>query len=267
MSQTWMEDLESEDYESNGEADYEEPGADARSDARRARQQRIMLERQRMMLDRQRREAEPRRRRPPSLPRGAMPPPSELRSPDLETRMELHSLRRQVMESNRRASRGTWAAVAGVAAAEIINQFDALGNHPNVSAAIIGAPLLLLSPEKQRSGIEGFLLDPRVIGGAAVVGIVVASKWGKAHNGIFRLEMAGQERVKAGNTGSVTGLPFDRNNNYLSEAQANVTYAAVPSGILNIDPSNGNYTATGKGDVVVIARCGEVSTTTTVTVH
>ena len=68
MSQTWMEDLESEDYESNdeadyegvssGEADYEEYGEadyedypeDARSDARRARQQRIMLERRRMRI-------------------------------------------------------------------------------------------------------------------------------------------------------------------------------------------------------------------------
>lgn len=289
MSQTWMEDLESEDYESNGEADYEgesngeadyeEFGEDARSDARRARQQRIMLERRR-------REAElRRRRRPPSLPqrplpRGAQPPraarvagPSPrqtvraIRDLDLETKVELDSLRRRLKESNRRASRGTWATVAGVAAAEIINQFDALENHPDMSAAIIGAPLLLLSPEKQRSGIEGFLLDPRVIGGAAVVGIVVASRWRNATQGISRIEFVGEGKVKAGNPGSVTGLAFDHNNNYLSNAT--VTYTAAPPGILNLNASDGTYTTTaGKtGEVVVIARSGGASNTTSVMVH
>jgi hypothetical protein len=195
MSQTWMEDLESEEYESNGEADYGDAGDDARSDARRARQQRIMLERRRTMLERQQREAGLQRKS--GLPRGPVPPPGAARatgpSPsqtiraihhlDLETKVELDSLRRQLEESNRRASRGTWTAVAGIATAEVINQFAVLQKHPNVSAAILAAPLLLLSPEKKGSGIERWITDPRVIGGAAVIGIVVANKLTSASTG------------------------------------------------------------------------------------
>ncbi len=259
MSQTWMEDLESEVYESNGEADYgsessgeadyEDFGEDARSDARRARQQRIMLERRRMMLERQQREAG--LRRPPALPRGPMPPPGAARAPgpsprqtlrairhlDLETKMELDSLRRQLKESNRRASRGNWATVAGIATAEIINQFDALENHPNVSAAILAAPLLLLSPERQRSGIEGFLLDPRVIGGAAVVGIAAASRFTSTSKAVHSITIGAPPTLTLGSkaiTGGLTAAAFDRNGNLLPGTQ--FTWNSSPNDQLTVAP-------------------------------
>jgi hypothetical protein len=258
MSQTWMEDLESEDYESNGEADYEAAGDDARSDARRARQQRIMLERRRMMLERQQREAGLQRKS--GLPRRPMPPPGAARatgpSPshtirairdlDLDTKVELDSIRRRLEESNRRASRGTWAAVAGIATAEIINQFDALDKHPNVSAAILAAPLLLLSPDKQKSGIEGWLLDPRVIGGAAVVGIVVASRFTSTSNAVNKIQIfpaPPPALTKAAGTGSLTALATDRSGNPLSGTQ--FTWTSSPAGQLTItvgpDSSVANY--------------------------
>jgi hypothetical protein len=285
MSETWVDAMETDAFEDVGEGAYdsddtgegaydsddtgEDFGEESRSARRRRQRQRqIMLARQRQQQAQMRRSG-----RPPSPAqrpvRAAGPSPRQtiraIQSLDLETKVELDSLRRRLEESNRRASRGTWATVAGVAAAEVINQFDALENHPNVSAAILGAPLLLLSPEKQRSGIEGFLLDPRVIGGAAVVGIAVASRWGNATHGPGRIRFVGDKKVTAGNSGKVTGLVFDHNDNYLSDAA--VTYTAVPSGILNI-ASDGTFTTTAgtTGKVEVIARSGEASKSTTVTV-
>jgi hypothetical protein len=256
MSQTWTEDLESEDYESNGEADYQDFGQDARPDARRARQQRMMLERQRMMLDRRRRETELRRRRARPLPRGAPPSAAGAAGPgprqtleaiqslDLDTKVELDSLHRQLEESNRRAGRGIWAAVAGIATAEIINQFDALGNHPNMSAAIIAAPLLLLSPQKHRSGIEGFLLDPRVIGGAAVLGIVAASRFTSTSKAVHGIQIFGIPQgltapaaAKPALTGTLTAVATDKSGNPLSGTQ--FTWTANPTDQLTITAGAG----------------------------
>jgi hypothetical protein len=168
MSQTWVEDLESEDYESNGEADYRDPGdVDARA-------QRIMRERQRMMLEQRRRAVE---RRPPAAPSRRPTPPGASRSVGREIQVELDSLRRELKESNRRASRGTWAAVLSAVAGEAVLQIEPLQKHPIWSAAVLGAPILLVSPEKHRSGVEGLLTDPRVIGVAAIVGIGVLRRF------------------------------------------------------------------------------------------
>ena len=284
MSQTWAEDLESEDYGISGEADYEAVGDDARSDARRARQQRIMLERRRMMLDRQQREAGLQRKS--GLPRGPMPPPGAARatgpSPshtirairdlDLETKVELDSIRRRLEESNRRASRGTWAAVAGIATAEIINQFDALDKHPNVSAAILAAPLLLLSPDKQKSGIEGWLLDPRVIGGAAVVGIAVASRFIKASQGVHSITITAPTTATVGSatgSGTISAIALDRNGNFLSGTSFNWT--STNTDALTLTPLQGpstNYTAAGTTSVPVLitAQAGGVTGQATVSV-
>lgn len=207
MSQTWVEDLESEEYESNGEADYQDPGdVDARA-------QRIMRERQRMMLEQRRRAVE--RRRPPAPPRRPMPPQGPSRS--LEFEMELHSLRRQLKESNRRASRGTWATVAGVLAAEAVNQFDPLKNHPIVNAAILGAPILLVSPEKQRSGFEGFLLDPRVIGIAGIVGIAIGGRLTRTSTSaaVTSIEINSPSSVAVGETAAIGAVALDQNNKFI----------------------------------------------------
>jgi hypothetical protein len=303
MSQTWMEDLESEDYESNdeadyegvdtGEADYEEYGEadyedypeDARSDARRARQQRIMLERRRMMLERQRRQRQRQPSLPPRTPLSRPAPPRRaarapgpnprqtvraIRSLDLDTKVGLDGLRRQLAESNRRAGRANWVAVAGVASAEIINQFDALEDHPNVSAAILAAPLLLLSPEKHRGGVEGFLLDPRVIGGATVLGIVVASRFVGASKGVHTITIAAPTQVgpggSGGSSGSIAAVAFDKNGNVLPNTQ--FTWNSFPSDQLTVGsgPSaQTTYTIAGEDvtqqAVIITAQYGGVTGT------
>jgi hypothetical protein len=247
MSQTWVEDLESEDYESNGEADYEDPVT-----ALDARAQRIMLERRRQQQQRQAVE----RRRPSAPPRRPMPPQRASRSLDLE--MELHSLRRQVKESNRRASRGTWATVAGVLAAEAVNQFDPLKNHPIVNAAILGAPILLVSPEKQRSGFEGFLLDPRVIGAAAIVGIVIGGRLTRTSTSpaVNSIEINSPPSVPAGSEPTAIGaVAYDQNNKF------------IPGTSFSWDTSDRNLLAvTSQGEATIATVATSVTTPSKVSI-
>ncbi len=290
MSETWADAMDSEAYsdaygegaydseaygegaydsEAYGDASNEGLGEESRSARRRReRQRQILLERQRQ----QQRLAQRRPQRPmPSAPRpvrAAGPSPRQtiaaVRSLDLDTKAALDSLRRELEESNRRAGRATWAAIAGVAAAEVINQFDALENHPNVSAAILGAPLLLLSPEKHKSGVEAFLLDPRVIGGAAVVGIAVASRFVGASKGVHRIQVIAPGTVDLGDSGTIAALAFDRNGNPLTGT--NFTFTVIPSGVISFDSATGKFTTSNTGTVAVIAQSGSVTGTQSITV-
>jgi len=181
--------------EALGEAGYEAYGEDARSDARRReRQRQIMLARQRQaMLARQRRAQA---RRPQPVRRPATTPPSqtvravrsEVQSLDLQTKVALDSLRARLDEANRLAYRNAWAAEASAAASQVLDSFPGLEPHDWAKALIRGAPTLLIAPGKRRAGIEGILLDPRVAGGALLAGI-----WAIGH---FRNEPKGVDHLQ-----------------------------------------------------------------------
>jgi hypothetical protein len=302
MSETWTDAMDSEAYEAYGEgaydseaygegaydseaygdASYEGLGEESRSAReRRERQRQILLERQRQ----RQRLAQRRPQRPvPSQPRPARaagPSPRQtiaaVRSLDLDTKVALDSMRRALEESNRRANRANWATIAGVAAAEVINQFDALENHPNVSAAILGAPLLLLSPQKHRSGVEGFLLDPRVIGGAAVIGIAVASRFTGTSKAVHTITIAAPSTVNSpaggedASTGQLSALAYDRSGNPLQGTQ--FTWSSSPSDQLTVTagPSTQTtYTVKSGADnpaaVLITAQAEGKTGTATVTV-
>ncbi len=304
MSETWADAMDSEAYDAFGEGAYDSEAygegaydSEAYGDAsgeglgeesrsarrRRERQRQILLERQR-----QRQRQRLAQRRPqgpvPSEPRPARamgPSPRQtiaaVRSLDLDTKLELDSLRRELKESNRRAGRATWGTVAGVAAAEVINQFDALEHHPNVSAAILGAPLLLLSPEKRRGGVEGILLDPRVIGGAAVIGIALASRFTSTSKAVHKITVGAPATVsspaagKPASTGQLTALAYDRSGNPLLGTQ--FTWNSSPTDLLTVSPgpsAQTTYTvqpgAAGQEMVIITAQAGGITGTATVTV-
>ena len=185
MSETWVD---AEDYEDIGEGDYdsedigEDFGEESRSARRqRERQQRARLARQRQIMLARQRQAQMRRlRRPPSPARRPVraPGPSRpairaVRSLDLETKVGLDSLRHAVEESNRRANRATWAAVAGTAVDQGLDSFRTNLTNQYVRAGARFAPLLLLSPQKTKGGAAGFATDPRLIGGASMLGIAL----------------------------------------------------------------------------------------------
>ncbi len=90
-------------------------------------------------------------------------------------------------------SRSEYAAVAGLAVNQFVESFDQPENA-YARAALRFAPLLLLSPQTRGSGMERFVYDPRVIGGAAVLGITF---FGEKRNEA-RLELAGAPELTVG---------------------------------------------------------------------
>jgi len=177
MSETWVD---AEDYEDIGEGAYdsedagEEFGEESRSARRqRERQRQIMLARQRQAQIRRRQQSPSPARRPVGAADLSRPAITAIRSLDLETKVGLDSLRREVEESNRRANRATWAAVASTAVDQGLESFHTNLTNQYVRAGARLAPLLFLSPAKKKGGAEGFVTDPRFIGGASILGIAL----------------------------------------------------------------------------------------------
>ena len=187
MSETWVD---AEDYEDIGEGAYdsedigegaydsEDAGEDFGEESssarrRRERQRQIMLARQRQAQMRRRGDRRRRRAGQSGAPGTSRPTITAIRSLDLETKVGLDSLRRALEESNRRANRATWAAVAGTAVDQGLDSFATNLTNQYLRGGARFAPLLFLSPQKKKGGVEGFVTDPRFIGGASILGIAL----------------------------------------------------------------------------------------------
>jgi uncharacterized protein YjdB len=260
-------------YEGEGEATYEGYGEDARSDARRrARQRQIMAARQRRVPVR--------RPQPPRRPVVAAPAQtvgavrSEVRSLDLETKVALDSLRNRLNEANRLAYRNAWASEVGVAAAQALDSFEnGLKPHDWARALIRGAPTLLLAPGKPRKpGIEGILFDPRVAGGAVVAAIFAIGHFRSASHGVSSITVLPPSvSVKAGTNVSLHGVPVDQKGNAVTDVS--LTWAPDDATVATLDPTTGQNVsvsagsgAAGKNTVVTVTG-GGVTARVPVTVH
>jgi hypothetical protein len=250
MTSPW-EDLESEayddsegDYDSEADYDSEDTRADA---ARRARARRITLARRRMVQSRL--------RPSPPTPMVRAPTPRQtvaaIRNLDLETKVGEDSLRRALDQSNRRAARATWATVASVAVDQGLDSFGStLAGHQFVRAGLRFAPLLLLSPQK-RAGFEGWILDPRVIGGAAVAGVVAAGVFHNRGSRVDNIEIAAPTLVE-GDTGRLRAVTVDRNGNVIDNI---IVWKSQDDAILSVAPT-GEFEAKSDGTALVTATGG-----------
>jgi hypothetical protein len=274
MSEAWPEAQESEAYESTpeaayeteatgeaayeteatGEAAYEGLGEETRSD-RRARQRQIMLARQRQA---QLRRPPP----PPAPPQRVTRPPSPgpaitatIRNLDLETKVAQDSLRRALKQANDRAERANLATVAATAASQIFDSFETdLAPHDIVRAGIRGAPLLLLSPSKKRTGFEAVYTDPRFIGGVLIAVIAAAGKFRSTSQGVHDINVFVPSPL--GKNGTLLGVAVDRKGSVVPAAT--VTWTSLSPGILQVTPT-GNYIAESVGAAQVTASGGGVT--------
>lgn len=165
-------DSESDDYEAN----YDDDGEDVRSDAIRRRR----LARARRLRDQQRRAQTAVTVAPRPAPSTARQTVAAIRNLDLQTKVGQDSLRSAIERSKRRAARANHVSIASVAIAQVLDTFESdLAGHNIVRAGLRAAPLLALPPERRRPGIEGVLLDHRVIAGAAVAGILAVDRFRK----------------------------------------------------------------------------------------
>jgi hypothetical protein len=229
MTEAWVD---AEDYDEIGEAvdgeelgegTYggddvgEEFGEESRSARRRReRQRQIMLARQRQTQVRRQRVVPP-ARRPAGPPGGSRPTITAIRSLDLETKVGQDSLRRAIEESNRRASRATWAAVASATVDQGLASFDSdLQKMPYVAAGARFAPLLFLAPDKKRGGFEGFVTDPRVVGAAAIGGLALLGHFRDRGADVDQVLITSSSSVPSGTSLSATAL--DKNGDPVSKA-------------------------------------------------
>jgi hypothetical protein len=277
MSETWVDAMDADNYEVSGEGIYDSEGVgegffdsegtgegtfgygeESRSDrSRRERQRQIMLERQRQRQVQTRQRRSPAQRPSPARGPARAPGPSPrqtitaIRSLDLETKVDLDSLRRKLEESSRRASRATWAAVASAAVDQGLSSFgDDLKNHQYVAAGARFAPLLFLSPEKKKAGIEGFATDPRVIGGAAILGIALLGNFrNKAHE-VSTVSIVPPGRITT--SGTLTADTLDRNGNTVPNTS--ITWSSSDPAVLTFpNTSSGAFTVTaGKKETVQV---------------
>jgi hypothetical protein len=277
MSETWVD---AEDYDDIGEGAYDsddigegaydsddigEDFGEESGSARRqrqimlARQRQIMLARQRQIMLARQRQAQIRRlRRPPlptrravGAPRPSQPTIRAIRSLDLETKVELDSLRRAVEESNRRANRATWAAVAGTAVNQGLDSFSPNLTNQYLRAGARFTPLLFLSPKKKKGGVEGFVTDPRFLGGASILSIALLHNFTSRVHSVAITLATGPVNAPAGTRpnkrvtvkGTLVATAKDR----LGATVQNVpfTWASSPGTALNFpNTSIGDFEAT-----------------------
>jgi hypothetical protein len=271
MSTAWMEDLETEGYddsegEYDSEAEYDSEGEydseDARSDARRrrARARRVALARRRMITARGRRPSTA--VAPTSTPRQTV---AAIRNLDLETKVGEDSLRQALDRSNQRANRATYATVASVAVDQAFESFQTdFAGHEFVRAGLRFAPLLLLSPARRRPGFEGFALDPRVIGGAAIIGIVAADKLRDRDEGVVdSVTISPRTISKAGGGSSFSVIARDKKGKTISDSEVSLE-STNPT---RLDLTGRTFTPKALGAVDIKVTAGAFSDFIPVTVE
>ncbi len=268
MSETWVDAVETDAFEDTGEEVYgsedtgegtydrDDAGEDFSEESRSARRRR---ERQRqIMVARQRQQQAQMRRlgRPPSPAqrpvRAAGPSPRQaitaIRSLDLETKVGQDSLRRAVEESNRRAARATWAAVASTAVDQGLESFSSKVTNQYVRAGARFAPLLFLSPEKKRGGVEGVVSDPRFIAAAAILGIALLGNFTSRPQEASSIYIVPPGKLTAPGdaddpnaTGTLSAFARDRNGVNLT-TQPTLAWKSYNTNVMTLDPTSGTYT-------------------------
>jgi hypothetical protein len=253
-------DSEAEDYEADFEGEGEgEDFEDARSDALRRRR---VARARRLRAARQRMARAQARRQPAPSPTQATPRKTveAIRNLGLETKVGEDSLRSAIDRANRRATRATYATVAGVAIDQAFDTFDKdLAGHEFVRAGLRLAPLLLLSPQRRRPGFEGVVLDPRFIGAAAVAGLLAVDKLRDRDDDVDRMNVQTELNSSIGSG----KLPAFAVNKKGANTGQTVTFTPLSQTGFQID-KDGNFTVskvTAETIVPVTTTAGGVSQT------
>lgn len=258
--------------EAAGEAGY---GEAYRDDARRRRQRQIMMARMAQQ------------RRPPRRPQRPQPPPprrairvpspavrevrSEVRSLDLDTKVALDSLRRRLDNANRLAYRNAWAAEASAAASQVLDSFEhGLEPHDWARALIRGAPTLIIAPgERKKRGLEGWLLDPRVAGGALIAAVFAFGHFRNASHGASSIRVSPQSAtITAGETVNLFGVAVDGKGNPVTNVTLN--WESQDTAIAKLDaPTGASVGCTGvkAGNTLVTVTGGGIGGSIPVTIE
>ncbi len=244
-------DSDSEDFDSE-DTDAEASAADRRRRAR-ARARRVALARRRQAAARARSVA----RRQPSAVTPQKATAAAVRTLDLETKVQEDSFRNALAAQNKRMSRGEYAAVLGAAVNQFIETFQAPDNA-YARAALRFSPLLLLAPPSRGRGIDGLIKDPRVIGAAAIAGLVFVGEERNDKKKVHQVNILGLEQVKVSTAATYAADVFDSKGRNLPAEK--VTWACIDATNKSaIDPASGVFKAgADAGSVFITATAGEI---------
>lgn len=245
----FMDDLEYEDALDDAELfDDSEAYDDAESRASRARRRRaraLAVARQQAVA---RRTAAP----APSGPRAVVSAVKEL---DLQTKVQQDDLRAVMASWNRKAERNNLATVALLVVPQLFRTFGEPDNAI-VRNGINASPLFLLSPGRQRPGVEGVLRHPAFYGGAAALalGFVEQQRERGVRIGLITVTGPTQLAVKSqalfvAQVSDASGRP----------TQTDVTWTSNNPTAATIDAKTGQVTANAAGFTVIEATAGGVS--------
>ena len=183
------------------------------------------------------------------------PPPSgrsstAIRSLDLDTKVELDSLRRALNEANRLAYRNAWAAEASVAATgswtpSTLAWPRTTGPRPSsprctYATARTGKP--------RRAGLEGVLFDPRFAGGLALAGIWAIGHFRGQSQGVADIRFANPSPITSGSVGAFSAIPVDSRGRTIT---ATISWASDTSNVLEVNQTTGQYTAGNPGTATI----------------
>jgi len=190
-----------------------------------------------------------------------------LRDLNLDARVNQDSFRRALAAQGRRMSLSEYSAVAGAAVNQFIESFDAPAN-PYARAALRFSPFLLMSPHR-----KGFA-DPRVIGAAAVAGIVIIGENRTESRRPKDIKIFAPTTVSVGDSVTVIGDVVDSHSGIVPGAavvweSSNPMVAAinpVTGAVTTTSPNIVAITASASGVTVITATSGNVVRRVTLTV-
>ena len=149
-----------------------------------------------------------------------------------------------------------------VAATAIVNQvqasFGTFATHPFAKAALNYAPLLLLKPTSQGTGVGAVLGNPKVFAAAAITGLTVAQQIMAAKGDItiagIQITRA-QPEVEAGTTQKILAGAYDVNGRTVPGK--NITYRSSAPHVAEVN-DHGVVRALEEGHATITAQCEEM---------
>ena len=249
VESTEYEESESGELQEESETWDEEPRSAAER-RRRARQRRIALANRRREQARARSMTRPRPVPAPTPARGVQQQTAAaIRTLDLETKVQEDAFRAAIAAANRRTTRSEYAVAAGVAANQVVETFDELGN-PLLKAAIRFAPLLALSPQRKQNGFGAFITDPRWATAAVVGGILVVGENRKRFTSARQISVLGPSDLAAGSDDLFVAEVTDIRGQVVDTP---VSWESSNSDVAAIDKASGKVTGKAAGVVVITA--------------
>ncbi len=248
MSTAFMEEFDYEDAYDDAEIfDDAEAYDDAEaSRARRRRAQQLKAARLRAAN----------RRGVSTLPATAPPRAvvSAVKELDLQAQVQQDTLRGVMAAQNKRLDRANLATVATLLVGEAFRTFGTPGND-YLRAGLQAAPLLLLTPSRNRGGVEGLIRHPAAYGGVAALGLAFVRDQRNRTAAVQRIDVLGPSRLTVGAQDAFTADILDAGGKPSTLAP---TWESDNTQVATIDRTTGRITAgTAPGVAVLTVRAGE----------